>query len=99
LFHPVGVAVGYQGHKVRYFTAAELVETLYRALADNSVGKMIDTLLQVMTAAGPLPQPQAVAPPNTAACPHRMTVRPHAPSGTNRVHDDHGAHEACPAGG
>jgi hypothetical protein len=29
---------------VRYFTAAELVETLYRALADNSVGKVIDTL-------------------------------------------------------
>jgi hypothetical protein len=32
------------GHRVRYFTAAELVETLYRALADNSVGKVIDTL-------------------------------------------------------
>ena len=29
------------GHRVRYFTAAELVETLYRALADNSVGKVI----------------------------------------------------------
>ena len=26
------------GHRVRYFTAAELVETLYRGLADNSVG-------------------------------------------------------------
>jgi hypothetical protein len=31
---------------VRYFTAAELVETLYRGLADNSVGRMIDTLLR-----------------------------------------------------
>jgi hypothetical protein len=31
---------------VRYFTAADLVETLYRGLADNSVGKVIDTLLR-----------------------------------------------------
>ena len=34
------------GHKVRYFTAADLAETLYRGLADNSVGKIIDTLLR-----------------------------------------------------
>ena len=34
------------GHKVRYFTAAELAETLYRGLADNSVGRVIDTLLR-----------------------------------------------------
>ena len=34
------------GHKVRYFTAAELAETLYRGLADNSVGLVIDTLLR-----------------------------------------------------
>ena len=34
------------GHRVRYFTAAELVDTLYRGLADNSVGKVIDTLLR-----------------------------------------------------
>ena len=32
------------GHRVRYFTAADLVETLYRGLADNSVGRVIDTL-------------------------------------------------------
>jgi DNA replication protein DnaC len=31
---------------VRYFSAADLVETLYRALADNSVGRVIDTLLR-----------------------------------------------------
>jgi DNA replication protein DnaC len=42
----LGVAAVEAGHRVRYFTAAELVETLYRALADNSVGKMIDTLLR-----------------------------------------------------
>ncbi len=42
----LGVAAVEAGHKVRYFTAAELVETLYRALADNSVGKVIDTLLR-----------------------------------------------------
>ena len=34
------------GRRVRYFTAAELVETLYRALADNSVGKVLETLLR-----------------------------------------------------
>jgi DNA replication protein DnaC len=42
----LGVAAVGAGHKVRYFTAAELVETLYRGLADNSVGKVIDTLLR-----------------------------------------------------
>jgi DNA replication protein DnaC len=34
------------GHRVRYFTAAELVETLYRGLADNSVGRVIESLLR-----------------------------------------------------
>src|SRR5437899_4925995 len=33
------------GHRVRYFTAAELVETLYRGLADNSVGRVIEGVL------------------------------------------------------
>jgi DNA replication protein DnaC len=42
----LGVAAVEAGHKVGYFTAAELVETLYRALADNSVGRVIDTLLR-----------------------------------------------------
>jgi DNA replication protein DnaC len=34
------------GHRVRYFSAAELVETLYRGIADNSVGKVIDQTLR-----------------------------------------------------
>ncbi|MGW4766891.1 IS21-like element helper ATPase IstB [Nocardia sp. NPDC004278] len=34
------------GHKVRYFTAADLVDTLYRGLADNTAGKVIDSLLR-----------------------------------------------------
>jgi DNA replication protein DnaC len=34
------------GHRVRYLSAAELVETLYRGLADNSVGRVIDQLLR-----------------------------------------------------
>jgi DNA replication protein DnaC len=34
-------------HKVRYFTAADLVETLYRGLADNTVGEIIESLLRV----------------------------------------------------
>ncbi len=42
----LGVAAVQAGHKVRYFTAADLVETLYRGLADNSVGRLIDTLLR-----------------------------------------------------
>jgi DNA replication protein DnaC len=42
----LGVAAVHAGHKVRYFTAADLVETLYRSLADNSVGRVIDTLLR-----------------------------------------------------
>ena len=35
----LGAAAVQAGHKVRYFTAAELIETLYRGLADNTVGK------------------------------------------------------------
>ena len=34
------------GKRVRYFTAAELVEALYRGLADNSVGRVIETILR-----------------------------------------------------
>ena len=44
------VAVGHAavdaGRRVRYFTAAELVETLYRGLADNSVGRVIEQTLR-----------------------------------------------------
>ena len=42
----LGHAAVTDGKRVRYFTAAELVETLYRGLADNSVGKVIDTTLR-----------------------------------------------------
>ena len=42
----LGHAAVAAGHKVRYFSAAELVEQLYRGLADNSVGRVIDTLLR-----------------------------------------------------
>ena len=42
----LGHAAVAAGHRVRYFTAAELVETLYRGLADNSVGRVIDLLLR-----------------------------------------------------
>jgi DNA replication protein DnaC len=42
----LGIAAVQTGHRVRYFTAADLVETLYRGLADNSVGRVIDTLLR-----------------------------------------------------
>ena len=42
----LGHAAVTAGHRVKYCTAADLVETLYRGLADNSVGKVIDTLLR-----------------------------------------------------
>jgi DNA replication protein DnaC len=41
-----GHAAVHAGHRVRYLTAAELVETLYQGLADNSVGRVIDRLLR-----------------------------------------------------
>ena len=41
-----GNATVQAGFKVRYFTAADLIEVLYRGLADNTVGKIIDTLLR-----------------------------------------------------
>jgi len=34
------------GMKVRYFSATDLVETLYRGLADNSVGRVIEQILR-----------------------------------------------------
>ncbi len=42
----LGVAAVCAGHKVRYFTAADLTETLYRGMADNSVGRVIENLLR-----------------------------------------------------
>jgi DNA replication protein DnaC len=42
----LGVAAVEAGHRVRYFTAADLVETLYRGLADNSAGRVIETILK-----------------------------------------------------
>jgi DNA replication protein DnaC len=42
----LGHAAVTAGHRVKYYTAADLVETLYRGLADNTVGKVIDTLLR-----------------------------------------------------
>jgi DNA replication protein DnaC len=44
------IAAGYaavqDGMRVRYLTASDLIETLYRGIADNSVGKVIDNLLR-----------------------------------------------------
>jgi DNA replication protein DnaC len=42
----LGHAAVAEGMRVRYFAAADLVETLYRGLADNSVAKIIDGLLR-----------------------------------------------------
>jgi DNA replication protein DnaC len=42
----LGLAAVQAGHRVCYFTAAELVETLDRGLADNSVGRGIQALLR-----------------------------------------------------
>lgn len=42
----LGEAAIRSGRRVRYFAAAALVESLYRGLADNSVGRLIDGLLR-----------------------------------------------------
>jgi DNA replication protein DnaC len=34
------------GYRARYFVAVDLIETLYRGLADNSVGRVIERLLR-----------------------------------------------------
>lgn len=41
-----GHAAVRDGLRVCYLSAAELIESLYRGLADNSVGKIIDSLLR-----------------------------------------------------
>ena len=41
-----GVLAVERGMKVRYLVAADLIETLYRGLADNTVGKVISGLLR-----------------------------------------------------
>lgn len=42
----LGHAAVEAGFRVRYFAAASLAETLYRGLADNSVGRLIEGLLR-----------------------------------------------------
>ncbi len=42
----LGHAAVEEGFRVRYFAAASLAETLYRGLADNSVGRLIEGLLR-----------------------------------------------------
>ncbi len=42
----IGHAAVDAGFRVRYLPAAELVETLYRGMADNSVGRQISSLLR-----------------------------------------------------
>lgn len=42
----LGLAAVDQGRRVRYFSAADLVDALYRGLADNSVGRVIDGILR-----------------------------------------------------
>ena len=42
----LGHAAVEAGHRVRYFAAAELVDTLYRGMADNSVGRVIESILR-----------------------------------------------------
>jgi DNA replication protein DnaC len=68
------------GFKVRYFTAADLIETLYRGLADNTVGKIIDTLLRadvvILDEIGfaPLDDSRGGGPPASARSTTRLTV-------------------------
>jgi IstB-like ATP binding protein len=71
----LGHAAVHAGHKVRYFTAADLVDTLYRGLADNTVGKIIDTLLRADLV---IIDEVGFAPLDDTACPRKMIdVKPH----------------------
>lgn len=59
------------GNRVRYRTAAELVETLYRGMPDNSIGRVIGTLLRndvVFSSTRPAPSCSSASsrPPQTA---------------------------------
>ena len=42
----MGLAAVLAGFRVKYVIAADLVETLYRGLADNTVGRVIENLLR-----------------------------------------------------
>ncbi len=42
----LGHAAVEAGYRVCFFSAAELVETLYRGLTDNSVGRVIESVLR-----------------------------------------------------
>lgn len=42
----LGLAAVAEGRRVRYFSAADLVDALYRGLADNSVGRVIEGILR-----------------------------------------------------
>jgi DNA replication protein DnaC len=42
----LGHAAVEAGHRARYFSAVELVDTLYGGLADNSVGRVIESILR-----------------------------------------------------
>ena len=57
----LGHAAVEAGYKVRYFVATELVESLYRGLADNSVGKVIESLLRADVVICDLCQPRVYA--------------------------------------
>ena len=43
---PSGTAAIEAGKRLRYFSATDLVETLYRGLADNSVGRVIEHIMK-----------------------------------------------------
>jgi len=46
LAQALGRAAITAGHKVRFFAADQLIEALYRGLADNTVGRLIERLLR-----------------------------------------------------
>ena len=70
------------GHRVGYFTAAELVETLYRGLADNSVARVIEQILKA-----------DVILITRSASPHSMTPARNCASGSSPLptNDDYSA--------
>lgn len=87
-----GQAAVHAGFKVRYFTAADLIEVLYRGLADNTVGKIIDS----RHPESPPDSSQLLAPPRPA----KTSLRGQTPRAVGGKSTPSGAaccHEDAPA--
>ena len=102
----LGRAAVEAGHRVRYFTAAELVEHLWRATADNTVGRTIEQLcrnqlLIIDLCRGRDRSTRSASPPSTtpaANCCSDSSPPPtrNGPSPSGRTHRSRTGDGSCP---